>query len=502
MLIIITGVAGFVGKVLVERLLFTCPDIGRLVLLLRAKKGTAPQQRLKELKESQVFDVVRQRCPQQLDKLVALEGDVAVEGLGLPPGAAQQLQDISVVFHSAATLKFDEELRKAVDQNVRSVMRLMELCDTLPDMQAFVHVSTAYSNAELSTVAERVYPAPAPLPAVLALTSHVDDCALASLTQQYIAPKPNTYTFTKALAESAVERHGNTGYPIAIFRPTIVISALRHPFPGWIENLNGPTGVVVAIGKGLLHVFRCAGTKADFLPVDIAADTLIAVAWETAVDKPTEVRVYHCSTAENPTTFKAFEEEMRRAVTHHPFDKALWYPSGTAVESKWLYWSMEFLLQKAPLFLAEHCARLLGIKTQLSLITVGQRLSAMNGALEFFSTREWQFETGRVRALRRRLSPADQRTYNLDVNTIRWDEHYKNFVKGIRKYLLRERDQDLAAARTHLRKMWILHQAVKFASLLLLLRLILQSRYARAFVYGTLRLLLSLFSAVYGRLRA
>ncbi|KAI8433178.1 hypothetical protein MSG28_015270 [Choristoneura fumiferana] len=389
--VLITGATGFVGKVLVERLLFTCPDIGRLVLLLRAKKGTAPQQRLKELKESQVFDVVRQRCPQQLDKLVALEGDVAVEGLGLPPGAAQQLQDISVVFHSAATLKFDEELRKAVDQNVRSVMRLMELCDTLPDMQAFVHVSTAYSNAELSTVAERVYPAPAPLPAVLALTSH-------------------------ALAESAVERHGNTGYPIAIFRPTI---ALRHPFPGWIENLNGPTGVVVAIGKGLLHVFRCAGTKADFLPVDIAADTLIAVAWETAVD----------NTAENPTTFKAFEEEMRRAVTHHPFDKALW----------WLYWSMEFLLQKAPLFLAEHCARLLGIKTQLVHL---HRLSAMNGALEFFSTREWQFETGRVRALRRRLSPADQRTYNLD------------------------------------------------------------SRYARAFVYGTLRLLLSLFSAVYGRLRA
>lgn len=56
--------------------------------------------------------------------------------------------------------------------------------------------------------------------------------------------------------------------------------------PGWVENLNGPSGVVVAAGKGLLHVFSCrAGARADLLPVDIAIDTLLAVAWETASDK-------------------------------------------------------------------------------------------------------------------------------------------------------------------------------------------------------------------------
>lgn len=43
--------------------------------------------------------------------------------------------------------------------------------------------------------------------------------------------------------------------------------------------------MVVAIGKGVQHVFRCTGTRVDFLPVDIAANTLLAVAWETAVDK-------------------------------------------------------------------------------------------------------------------------------------------------------------------------------------------------------------------------
>lgn len=36
------------------------------------------------------------------------------------------------MFHVAATLKFDEELRKATDENLRSVTRLLEICDQLP----------------------------------------------------------------------------------------------------------------------------------------------------------------------------------------------------------------------------------------------------------------------------------------------------------------------------------------------------------------------------------
>lgn len=65
-----------------------------------------------------------------------------------------------------------------------------------------------------------------------------------------------------------------------------MISSLQAPFPGWIENLNGPSGVMVGAGKGLLHVLHCAGDKrADMIPVDIAIDTLIAAAWDVAVDE-------------------------------------------------------------------------------------------------------------------------------------------------------------------------------------------------------------------------
>ncbi len=32
------------------------------------------------------------------------------------------------------------------------------------------------------------------------------------------------------------------GIPLAIVRPTIVTAAMKEPIPGWVDNLNGPTG--------------------------------------------------------------------------------------------------------------------------------------------------------------------------------------------------------------------------------------------------------------------
>ncbi|XP_035456358.2 putative fatty acyl-CoA reductase CG5065 isoform X1 [Spodoptera frugiperda] len=500
--ILITGATGFMGKVLVERILATCPDVGRLHLLMRDKKGHSPQKRLAQLKQSQVFDKVRARNHRQLDKLCVVSGDVSKPQLGMDADSIAQLREVSIVFHSAATLKFDEPLPVAIDQNVRSVQRLLDICDQLPNMQAFIHVSTAYSNAELAVVEERVYPAPVPLAQACTLAETLPGDLLGQINTQYISPKPNTYTFTKALAETVVQEHGNRGYPVAIFRPSIVISSLRHPFPGWIENLNGPSGVVVAAGKGLLHVFCCrSAARADMLPVDMAIDTLLCVAWETAVDRPESVRVYNCSTCENPTTWRQFEAALRHHLRGHPLDNAFWYPCGFTVENKLTQKTLEAVLQTAPLHVAEYISKILGIKTKLSLITVSQRLVAMNDVLRFFSVREWHFVTDNVRKLHARLTPQDAAIYNLDPQTINWDEHYCNFVKGARKYLLQEKDQDIDEAKKHLRRMYYLHQGVLFFVVTLLCRLALQNQYLRAFIYRTFRMLLTVAGSAYMRIR-
>ena len=51
------------------------------------------------------------------------------------------------------------------------------------------------------------------------------------ITSVMIGSKPNTYTFTKALAENILETEG-AGLPISIIRPSIVAAAWKEPAPG------------------------------------------------------------------------------------------------------------------------------------------------------------------------------------------------------------------------------------------------------------------------------
>ena len=52
--IFITGATGFVGKVLVEKLLRSCPQIKNIFILVRPKRGHNARERVKELIKSKV----------------------------------------------------------------------------------------------------------------------------------------------------------------------------------------------------------------------------------------------------------------------------------------------------------------------------------------------------------------------------------------------------------------------------------------------------------------
>ena len=44
--IFITGASGFMGKVLIEKLLYSCSDIKEIIILIRPKKGKTAMQRV------------------------------------------------------------------------------------------------------------------------------------------------------------------------------------------------------------------------------------------------------------------------------------------------------------------------------------------------------------------------------------------------------------------------------------------------------------------------
>lgn len=57
-----------------------------------------------------------------------------------------------------------------------------------------------------------------------------------------------------------------------------VIPIWLDPLPGWTDNINGPTGLLIAAGKGVLRSMYCnKNSYADFVPADIAANSLLLV---------------------------------------------------------------------------------------------------------------------------------------------------------------------------------------------------------------------------------
>ena len=57
---LITGCTGFLAKVLLEKLLRTCPDVGNIYIMVRPKKGIKPMMRVKkEILSSECFDEIR-----------------------------------------------------------------------------------------------------------------------------------------------------------------------------------------------------------------------------------------------------------------------------------------------------------------------------------------------------------------------------------------------------------------------------------------------------------
>lgn len=54
-----------------------------------------------------------------------------------------------------------------------------------------------------------------------------------------------------------------------------------EPIPGWVDNLNGPMGLLVAAGKGVLRSMHCKGeNRAQVIPVDMAITALIIIAYK------------------------------------------------------------------------------------------------------------------------------------------------------------------------------------------------------------------------------
>ncbi|XP_015930218.1 putative fatty acyl-CoA reductase CG5065 [Parasteatoda tepidariorum] len=452
--VFITGVTGFVGKVLLEKLLRSCPRIRNVYVLLRSKDGQSPRQRLDELLTCQVFCKIKHENPSILTKIVPISGDICAPDLGISQSdTSMLLKNVSVVFHSAATVRFDEPLRKSIEVNVVGTERVLQLCHKMTQIAALIHVSTAYSYCNRKEVDEIVYKEKVSPQKVIDIAEWMDESLLESFLPKLMDGRPTTYHYSKAMAENLlVSDRGDV--PVAIVRPSIVTAAYKEPMPGWVDGVNGPSAFIIMTGRGLLRTMLVyEGTVVDWIPVDLLANVLLTAAWHIGTHKPNSVKVFNCTSGNlNRVTWSDIERTAYPLIIKHPSLKILRYPGGSFKSSPFLNKLSIKLEHSLPAHVIDALSSIIGLKTEY--VSMVRRMERAAGYLQYFTTKEWTFRSNNYLHLRELQSARDRKEFDIDIRPIEWTPYLESYVLGVRKYILGEDDSTLPAARKKINRLY------------------------------------------------
>ncbi|XP_044727611.1 putative fatty acyl-CoA reductase CG5065 [Chrysoperla carnea] len=421
--ILITGGTGFMGKVLIEKLLRSCPKIKGIYLLLRSKKNYTDEQRLSKLLDIPLFERLRNEFPQSLSKLKVIKGDVSEIEFGLSGSDMKFIiNEINIVFHVAASVRFDDPLREAILINTRGTREMLRILKQMQNLKVFLHTSTTYCNVDkdVDAIEEKVYKATTNWETMINAAENMDTNVLNFLEQKILNKYPNTYTFSKNLSEELVSENCG-GIPTVIFRPTVVVGSDKEPIPGWVDSFNGPMGLVAGVQVGILHTVYIDGDKKlDWVPVDVAINGMIVSAWYKALEQSERNKclIINSSTAdfvkfENKSMF---EDGLRIENAKNPPSQLLWYPFCFYTPNKYFYWFYFVTLQLIPaIFLIFYS----------------------NMKLAPFTLNEFKFKNDNFKSLHAMLKLEDMDKFSVDYSTIEIQDRFATLVDGSVKYLLK-----------------------------------------------------------------
>nr|XP_022912685.1 putative fatty acyl-CoA reductase CG5065 [Onthophagus taurus] len=359
--IFITGATGSMGKVLVEKLLRST-NVKIIYILIRSKRGQSVEERLKKYFSIPLFDLLKSKSPKSLDKLRFISGDLKKANLGINEDELiVLLKDVDVVFHMAANVKFQEPLKETVLTNLGGSYNVLELAKRFKNLSVYIHVSTSYCHVNEEILEEKMYPAPHNPRKMLDLVQWINENTLNKITPDIINGYPNTYAYTKSLTEELVGEYSSF-MKIAILRPSIVTASLSEPFPGWVDNLNGPTGLMIGCGKGIIRSMLCnAQSVADLVPVDITINRMIVIAKELSnIELLKEPLIINLTgDADNSITWGETLEFSKKHVLNNPFSIMLWYPNATLRTCRFCHVLIVYLFHLVPAYFIDFLFRII-----------------------------------------------------------------------------------------------------------------------------------------------
>lgn len=154
------------------------------------------------------------------------------------------------------------------------------MAEQMKHLDAFVYVSTAYSNCHKNHIEEKFYEPIYKQTELKQILESSQDVELTILNEILIKPMPNTYTLTKNSAEHMCKLRLDK-IPLAIVRPSIVMPVVEEPCPYWSKGMTGLTAMFVAVGLGIMRtVYKNSDNVIDIVPGDYVINIILGAGFD------------------------------------------------------------------------------------------------------------------------------------------------------------------------------------------------------------------------------
>jgi len=216
----VTGATGYLGKVLIERVLWQLPQVRRIVLLMRPHCASDPEAAAsaragRAVFGSSIFNRLRVRHGERFDtfireKVTTVAGDLASPDLGLSTNSLEMLgSEVDFIINLAAEVNFQGRLDYAVCSNTQGPHHLLKFATRFRN-PILLHVSTAYVSGYRT----------GPIPEQ-ALQPDVSTFDLMGISNSDLFRTENEIAIAQRLGES-VERESQTPAARSEFRQSAI----------------------------------------------------------------------------------------------------------------------------------------------------------------------------------------------------------------------------------------------------------------------------------------
>ncbi|MDH5491739.1 MAG: SDR family oxidoreductase, partial [Myxococcales bacterium] len=469
--LLVTGITGFLGKVWLSMLVSQVPEIRKLTLLVRPKKGVSPEERMRRIFEcSPAMRPVRAALGETLheylrDRVRVVEATLGATLCGFDEASARELvADVDASICFAGLTDFQPDPLAALEANVIGATNVADLT-ALSRGRRYLHVSTSYVCGSPSrTVEESITRGLSPLgdrfdpeeevrqlQEELAAADLPGDRTRAAKRRAARLGWPNIYTYSKGLAEHLLA--GREDVRVTTVRPAIVECAREFPFVGWNEGINTSGPLVWLLGSSFRRFPSRSSNHFDVVPVDtVARGTMLATA--LALRDEAEEIFHVASSDQNPFLLgraieltalawrRIYRKEKKgvgtllRHLESYPVeaDDPLLFDLGTLRRAAR---GIRTLLKGdpgksvLPGFVHELVGEPLQKKTRsisMDFRNTDRQLGRIEEMLRlyrpFIYEHDWTFRTGHLAAATSRLDAEERALFGFDIETLDWRDYW------------------------------------------------------------------------------